>query len=1753
MTDDDIAFRRKRRRKGGGHGTRTVFVFVSFLSFLLFVFLLFASASVHAVHAKSNPEEKKKESDAVDSRRRLTTDDENENGRLLNKTARELARDVYAKRRARTNEKKKETIGRRRLVFQRDVVAIDDQGASFAKKKEELFFTRKTKVVRQTLTEEEDRMKEEEEETVSRERLLRRGRRTAPSTAAAEQNVEWNFASSAFGKEPKEYGEEISSKRARRKRSDGSVGGRMKDYFNAVNEDVTASQQFYVVLEEGVTDTKRAEQILRKNRGGFVKDSNGFPVIVGGKSGGYLAFGPPEAAFEVSKAAAWVDAWTPELSLDASFDVVDAVIEVETERAKTSEGTEEAKGETWGSEKRLKSLFKEIGLETRENRIGESVNSLRVDVTRLGNAKDDEVFAKYASEEVIAILIEKGINVLVDDESYELGPNVTMGAKHSRRNVVFDPDGGFFNLRNIPTTQLADAARFIAALPFIVRVAPMYARKTSNRNAKGIIQGSIWKSGITTMVATPIWSKGNLLGDSVIVGVGDTGADRNSCYLAGNNKFKHYITEYGNGEDEDGHGTHVAASVAGYSTIDTAIYDGMATSAQIAFFDLAYTDEFGDIVMTATPNMGSTYYQVAYDAGARIHSDSWGYDVYEYESETTQIDEYARNTPKFLPFFAAGNSGDNGLSSVTTPAGGKNILSIGASLTPSSYMTANIAAGTEYYNVNIASDTHFSHLKIILLQAADFGSDWDSTSKAYATVARSVIHATPEEGCAALSNAVYTDAIVLVKRGTCSFELKARNAYTAGAKGILIYNYEYDTNLQNGYKIHMSRDEAAYPLAFTSAAVGFITHRDGLILKALSERSTGIKVTFSRYTRTNMDLGFEDVASFSSSGPFGSDNDDLRIKPDIIAPGDSITSAYINSVCGTATISGTSMACPIAAGGTALVQEYFEKGYYPGGIAGSSASYAPSGSLMKAIVINGAMAMTGINEEYQEPLEQPPSFKQGWGRLNLTNSLHFDDIPESPKAMYIHDNKILSASNDYEDGFCLEVNPYAAKFELRVTLVWADVADERLVNDLDLELHFGSNFIGMSKILPLDGLEDHMNNVERIIHSNPQQGRYWIKVKKYGNFGSGNGSIQNYAVVATGTFTHLEDRTYDSCSLDNPPPPPSPPPSSPPSPPPSPPPPPPSPPPPSPKPSPPPSPPPDSSKPSPPPPPPIAKVSGRAYASGYLSKCTVYLDTNKNGERDFTLDPQTTTDEFGAFTLSPTVSYSVASTILIADTSSTSCTDAYTKRTSALSILKAPPGSTMLSPLSTILVAMMAKIGSYPRVSAYDQMKIAFGWDNTQVDLLDRDSLAEAQNDVIEEYVHVATTNVNLANLIASTSRMICGIKSNTALSTCEAYAVKAIAERVIAQYGRIESNRAMNSRRRLNELMRTDLLDFYNAEVIADVVSDALEVAQNAGNVEYDGSEVLQGVATMAAAVANAATVLLDLKDSIASGSSIDDFLASIAAVATVSQSPSLLSEIEELSHSGEASISSTGPLASASSSKTSYYDAFETTKADIDWDLTYSFPPPNPSPPPPPSPGPAPLTLTDVAKSASPAALAGAVLSVVFIFLILCFRRKIARCCSPEAKRLENQANVGVPVAVHRTLPGYRSRPAPVIWQLDDEEGDEQQRVTGQMQPLSPEATVSLRDRYASGIANSQGEFLRAIPTQPPVRNEREATRDPGIWYPDDDGDNESRMIPTIVDAEAEVLRLENFRRQLATQGRTFPGGGANENEDITVVEHR
>jgi subtilisin family serine protease len=129
----------------------------------------------------------------------------------------------------------------------------------------------------------------------------------------------------------------------------------------------------------------------------------------------------------------------------------------------------------------------------------------------------------------------------------------------------------------------------------------------------------------------------------------------------------------------------------------------------------------------------------------------------------------------------------------------------------------------------------------------------------------------------------------------------------------------------------------------------------------------------------------ENLAQFSSGGP----TFDGRIKPDLVAPGDSIDSADLTGsgdTCGTVKKSGTSMATPLAAGAMALLRQYFTDGFYPTGTKTSGNDLTPSAALLRAVAINGARSMKGF-DQYGNPLDPPPSPRQGWGRLNLASSV----------------------------------------------------------------------------------------------------------------------------------------------------------------------------------------------------------------------------------------------------------------------------------------------------------------------------------------------------------------------------------------------------------------------------------------------------------------------------------------------------------------------------------------------------------------------------------------------------------------------------------------------------------------------------------------------------------------------------------------------------------------------------------------------
>ena len=143
-----------------------------------------------------------------------------------------------------------------------------------------------------------------------------------------------------------------------------------------------------------------------------------------------------------------------------------------------------------------------------------------------------------------------------------------------------------------------------------------------------------------------------------------------------------------------------------------------------------------------------------------------------------------------------------------------------------------------------------------------------------------------------------TGKIVLVRRGSNTFEEKANVAQEKGAAGIIVYN-----NVSGDIKMNVGD---------TVIAVCSISQDDG---EMLAEAASGV-LTISR-SQTSGPF----MSDFSSWGPAP----DLSIKPEITAHGGSIYS----SVPGQSydRISGTSMACPNLAGVVALLRQYVMENY----------------------------------------------------------------------------------------------------------------------------------------------------------------------------------------------------------------------------------------------------------------------------------------------------------------------------------------------------------------------------------------------------------------------------------------------------------------------------------------------------------------------------------------------------------------------------------------------------------------------------------------------------------------------------------------------------------------------------------------------------------------------------------------------------------------------------------------------------------
>lgn len=126
-----------------------------------------------------------------------------------------------------------------------------------------------------------------------------------------------------------------------------------------------------------------------------------------------------------------------------------------------------------------------------------------------------------------------------------------------------------------------------------------------------------------------------------------------------------------------GHGTHVAGTALGsFSNCKRDI--GYKSSASLLMIDFENSESEDEEEGLAVPPSLRPLLLLAYDAGSRIMSHSWGMPVCEYTHYSMEIDNFVYFHDDMIVLFAAGNSGPDS-STIGAPSTFKNGIAVGAS------------------------------------------------------------------------------------------------------------------------------------------------------------------------------------------------------------------------------------------------------------------------------------------------------------------------------------------------------------------------------------------------------------------------------------------------------------------------------------------------------------------------------------------------------------------------------------------------------------------------------------------------------------------------------------------------------------------------------------------------------------------------------------------------------------------------------------------------------------------------------------------------------------------------------------------------------------------------------------------------------------------------------------------------------------------------------------------------------------------
>ncbi|MFT3943160.1 MAG: S8 family serine peptidase [Ancrocorticia sp.] len=390
-------------------------------------------------------------------------------------------------------------------------------------------------------------------------------------------------------------------------------------------------------------------------------------------------------------------------------------------------------------------------------------------------------------------------------------------------------------------------------------------------------------------------------------------------------------------DDCGGHGTHVAGIAAGHDT--NSDFVGVATEATLGAYRVFGCEGAGatDVILEAM--------ELAAKDGMDVINMSLGSDFEAWPNYPDAVAADNLVAAGIHVVAAQGNSGRQGLFSGGSPASGRDVIAVGS--------VDNIKVNQLAFRVGDAL--------VGYAEASDGAGVPESGELEFAVYPEG-----QKLGGVDLPGEPFTGKAVLVSRGESSFYTKAAAAQGDGAAAVIIYNNQpgiISPTVEGDPKIEIP--------------VVVISQEEGASLDSLvSASSTPITMEWTSETTASVDDNGGRISEFSSWGVTG----ELDIKPEVLAPGGNIYSAYpADSISGDgsgfATISGTSMATPHVAGVVALLLQA-NPGLDPAGV--------------RAVLMNTATPVAsplnlGSDEEPFFPLE--PIHREGAGLIDVPRAL----------------------------------------------------------------------------------------------------------------------------------------------------------------------------------------------------------------------------------------------------------------------------------------------------------------------------------------------------------------------------------------------------------------------------------------------------------------------------------------------------------------------------------------------------------------------------------------------------------------------------------------------------------------------------------------------------------------------------------------------------------------------------------------------